>query len=58
MPQEIVLASSSNMPHSLQWSPDGAWIAYVMEDAQGNDQIHKLPADGGMATTLTSLPLR
>lgn len=42
---EQVLVQSWNQP-SFRWSPDSQWIAYEIEDAEYNADIHIIPADG------------
>lgn len=45
---------------AARWSPDGRWIAFLSDRSAGPDsagrQLQLMPADGGDAITLTSLP--
>ncbi|TWT41227.1 hypothetical protein RAS1_39210 [Phycisphaerae bacterium RAS1] len=53
---EQVLVQSWNQP-SFRWSPDSKWIAYEIEDAEYNADIHIIPADGtGPAVNITRHP--
>ncbi len=38
-----------------QWSPDGAWVAYVTWDDADGGHVMKVPAAGGTPTQLTSV---
>lgn len=46
-------ALGANTP---RWSPDGRWL-YFMAVKDGVNQLWRMPADGGEATQLSSLPL-
>ncbi len=49
------LTSGTRLDHSLAWSPEGAWIAFVSDRAE-KPQIFLLPVDGGEARQHTTLP--
>ena len=57
----ITLLGRSPDPHSLAWSPDGAWIAYVSENARylydwniAPSSLWIVPTTGGASTRLTT----
>ena len=57
----ITLLGRSTEPHSLAWSPDGAWIAYVSENARyladwniAPSSVWIVPSTGGAPMRLTT----
>ncbi len=42
---------------SPRWSPDGQWLAFLREQPDDKPQLAVMPASGGEARLLTSLPL-
>ena len=43
---ETVLIDSWSVPSSVQWSPDGQWLAYARSDLDFNSEIYVHAADG------------
>ena len=46
--EETLLVESWNAP-SYEWSPDGKWVAYEVEDEEYNPDVWIVPADGSAA---------
>ena len=57
----ITLLGRTSDPHSLEWSPDGAWIAYISENSKyladwniAPSSLWIMPTTGGAPTRLTT----
>lgn len=56
--QELVVASGflANDPDTLAWSPDSKWIAYGALSTKTFRNVYAVPASGGEARAVSSLP--
>ena len=48
-PADQVFASTVILPGSPEASPDGAWLAYLLDDGKGDTHLWLSPTDGGDA---------
>ena len=47
--KRVPVPSLTGIPGSLEWSPNGRWLAFVEHPKQGVGQVWAMPAEGGMA---------
>lgn len=55
-PNHAVRLTTHGIGGTIEWSPDGAWIAYVELDAAGTPQVYRIRPDGSQRQRLTSYP--
>lgn len=52
--KSVSVPSLNGVPGSLEWSPDGQWLAFVEHPKKGVGQIWAMPAKGGVARQVSN----
>ncbi|MBI4493580.1 MAG: S9 family peptidase [Chloroflexi bacterium] len=51
-----IFTAGARRESSPRWSPDGRWLAFVSDRSDPRPQLHVIPAHGGEARRLATLP--